>query len=617
MYGRLINVIPAESKTEEDKLKMKLLYDPMPMPDIEHKIHSTQYYTFLEFMVDVKRIVHNVSVLYGSQSLPGKEASEAYKRALTETNFARDCFDCFRIYYEQAVRNRDYFLIPCNPPHQLVYAKLSTYPYWPAKVLRHDNETVAVKFFGVKHETACIAYKDVVPINTQNLPPPRMKNLKDACEELHRHQNVLRTNNVYVPPFIPHPSVANRTFVPLAGSNDYLSDLSDEENLDRKYRPPGKMNFGRGRGRGGRGSRGGRMPPGSSRQQFKKEQHMNGFGDAPPPMRNGPLSNVKPNARPIQPSRTAPVFNGVQPRTSPGQSMPRASLPPKKRLTLDEEMNKGASTSREPEVQNTPPNQGPPKKRMKADAELDGESFVRRSNRVRSKTLRYSEEVTNAKSRIKAERDLEEDEIDEEEPSAPPPEPADAEPFVFEQEFLELPNRARRGPQAHIINNTPIVKKERIPVTNNAPPAQPRFGPPPGARGGPRGRGGMRGRGSRGRGGFAPTTSSYMKREPRADFDDENAHINNFGRPFEDRYSIVSPRDGPSASSSSGVVLKFKRETGPKPSTSNGFIEHSDDEAPPYGLLKKEASSFYGRHEDIPQRSGAADSSRMVSVCCV
>jgi hypothetical protein len=39
-----------------------------------------------------------------------------------------------------------------DPPHELVYAKLKGYSYWPAKVIREMGDKYDVRFFGGFHQ---------------------------------------------------------------------------------------------------------------------------------------------------------------------------------------------------------------------------------------------------------------------------------------------------------------------------------------------------------------------------------------------------------------------------------------------------------------------------------
>lgn len=44
------------------------------------------------------------------------------------------------------------FVYSQNPPHELVYAKVKGFQFWPAKVIRKDDDIYDVRFFGAFHE---------------------------------------------------------------------------------------------------------------------------------------------------------------------------------------------------------------------------------------------------------------------------------------------------------------------------------------------------------------------------------------------------------------------------------------------------------------------------------
>jgi len=44
-----------------------------------------------------------------------------------------------------------YYVVLQRRRHELVYAKLSGYPYWPAKVMEVKSDRYEVRFFGSEH----------------------------------------------------------------------------------------------------------------------------------------------------------------------------------------------------------------------------------------------------------------------------------------------------------------------------------------------------------------------------------------------------------------------------------------------------------------------------------
>lgn len=101
----------------------------------------------------------------------------------------RRCADCFRYSYEQA--SSLWFAMPCIQRHELVYAKHSGFPYWPAKVIRVlPNSRYDVRFFGGNHTRASIEARNIKSIDTdiKLLKMGNSKQLKKAMDELRYHQ---------------------------------------------------------------------------------------------------------------------------------------------------------------------------------------------------------------------------------------------------------------------------------------------------------------------------------------------------------------------------------------------------------------------------------------------
>lgn len=101
----------------------------------------------------------------------------------------RRCPDCFRYSHEK--QSSVWFAKPCVQRHELVYAKHSGFPYWPAKVIRVlPNNKFDVRFFGGNHSRALIDVRFIKPIDadTKSLKLGNSPTLKKAMEELRYHQ---------------------------------------------------------------------------------------------------------------------------------------------------------------------------------------------------------------------------------------------------------------------------------------------------------------------------------------------------------------------------------------------------------------------------------------------
>lgn len=97
-----------------------------------------------------------------------------YKDCLYDLKEIRRCPDCYRISNEKT--EKMWFSIPCNPPHQLVYAKQKGYSYWPAKVMKIEDDVYDVRFFGGHHGRANIEKNFIRPI-TVNLSSLQVKKM--------------------------------------------------------------------------------------------------------------------------------------------------------------------------------------------------------------------------------------------------------------------------------------------------------------------------------------------------------------------------------------------------------------------------------------------------------
>lgn len=78
----------------------------------------------------------------------------------------RLCYEC----YKNANQFKDnWFTMPCENPHLLVWAKYESYPYWPAKLMSmNDNNKVDVRFFGVEHKRTVLPAKDCYMYSLMN-----------------------------------------------------------------------------------------------------------------------------------------------------------------------------------------------------------------------------------------------------------------------------------------------------------------------------------------------------------------------------------------------------------------------------------------------------------------
>uniref|UniRef100_A0A671Z340 Zinc finger, MYND-type containing 11 n=1 Tax=Sparus aurata TaxID=8175 RepID=A0A671Z340_SPAAU len=101
------------------------------------------------------------------------------------------CKNCF---YLSNARPDNWFCYPCSPSHDLVWAKMKGFGYWPAKVLQREDNQVDVRFFGHQHQRAWIPADNIqdIKVSVQQLQVKRSNGWKKACEELEMYQRFLK-----------------------------------------------------------------------------------------------------------------------------------------------------------------------------------------------------------------------------------------------------------------------------------------------------------------------------------------------------------------------------------------------------------------------------------------
>ncbi|GFV33826.1 zinc finger MYND domain-containing protein 11 [Trichonephila clavipes] len=178
--------------SEEEKWRHNfLIYETMDLTIMEDKTQDNVYKKLEEFQADAQTLVHNIVIYYGVHSSAADMARQILRDCCYDLGEIRQCRDCYRMSNEK--RDKFWFCQPCDPPHELVYAKQKGYPFWPAKVIRLHNEVYDVRFFGGLHERAKVEKENIKPITTpiQQLQLKRTATLNKALEELKRHQKLL------------------------------------------------------------------------------------------------------------------------------------------------------------------------------------------------------------------------------------------------------------------------------------------------------------------------------------------------------------------------------------------------------------------------------------------
>ncbi|KAG5308625.1 ZMY11 protein, partial [Pseudoatta argentina] len=164
----------------------------MDLAIMDAKTNNNEYNNLAEFEADAHNILHNIIIYHGVNSVIADMGRTMYQDCCYDLQEIRRCADCYRISNEKS--EKMWFCIPCNPPHQLVYAKQKGYPYWPAKVMQVNGNVYDVRFFGGHHMRANIEKVFIRPISStlQSLQIKKSMAWNRAFEELKHHQNLLQ-----------------------------------------------------------------------------------------------------------------------------------------------------------------------------------------------------------------------------------------------------------------------------------------------------------------------------------------------------------------------------------------------------------------------------------------
>ncbi|KAK3108848.1 hypothetical protein FSP39_017157 [Pinctada imbricata] len=169
------------------------LYSPMDLNKIEQKVENHKYRSLEEFLADTQLIYHNVYLLYGDEIKGGM--TELAKIMARDSKYdVEEIKQCQNCYYMSNAKPKDWFCQPCDPPHQLVYAKVKGFCYWPAKVIRTVADKFDVRFFGSPHQRALLPKESLKPIDTplKSLSVKRTQGFNKSMEELEKHKKLLK-----------------------------------------------------------------------------------------------------------------------------------------------------------------------------------------------------------------------------------------------------------------------------------------------------------------------------------------------------------------------------------------------------------------------------------------
>ncbi|XP_036374588.1 zinc finger MYND domain-containing protein 11-like isoform X1 [Megalops cyprinoides] len=180
-----------KGKDTKHPMYKRLIHTALDVSNIQENLSEGKYKSLDEFKADAQLIVHNTAILFGVHSDQAEIARLLYSDTCHELNELQLCRNCF---YLSNARPDNWFSYPCVPSHEVVWAKMKGFGYWPAKVLQREDNQVDVRFFGHQHQRAWIPADNIqdISVSVQQLQVKRSMGWKKACEELELHQRFLR-----------------------------------------------------------------------------------------------------------------------------------------------------------------------------------------------------------------------------------------------------------------------------------------------------------------------------------------------------------------------------------------------------------------------------------------
>uniref|UniRef100_A0A8C7UA07 Zinc finger MYND-type containing 11 n=1 Tax=Oncorhynchus mykiss TaxID=8022 RepID=A0A8C7UA07_ONCMY len=180
-----------KGKDTRHPMYRRLIHTSLDVTNIQENLTEGKYKSFDEFKADAQLIVHNTAILFGVHSDQAEIARLLYSDTCHELNELMLCKNCF---YLSNARPDNWFCYPCTPNHEVVWAKMKGFGYWPAKILQREDNQVDVRFFGHQHQRAWIPADNIqdIKVSVQQLQVKRSAGWKKACDELELSQRFQR-----------------------------------------------------------------------------------------------------------------------------------------------------------------------------------------------------------------------------------------------------------------------------------------------------------------------------------------------------------------------------------------------------------------------------------------
>uniref|UniRef100_A0A8C6SIG9 Zinc finger, MYND-type containing 11 n=1 Tax=Neogobius melanostomus TaxID=47308 RepID=A0A8C6SIG9_9GOBI len=191
-----------KGKDTKHPMYKRLIHTPLDVANIQENLSEGKYKNFEEFKADAQHIVHNTAILYGVHSDQAEIARLLYSDTCHEVILQQTHRSCVRFsvaYCKPSLLTYFCCISEMIMIHDLVWAKMKGFGYWPAKVLQREENQVDVRFFGHQHQRAWIPADNIqdIKVSVQQLQVKRSNGWKKACEELEMYQRFLREGRLW------------------------------------------------------------------------------------------------------------------------------------------------------------------------------------------------------------------------------------------------------------------------------------------------------------------------------------------------------------------------------------------------------------------------------------
>lgn len=125
-------------------VKNSKLANKIDLAKMKTKAEAGQYKSFGCFRRDITAFINNCRQMYLTEAIVG--ALDKLMEFVNDEIFS--IMTCAQCYNNAFLHPQTSFVIPCDEPHLIIWAKPPGYNYWPAKVMNIDGQMVHVRFFG-------------------------------------------------------------------------------------------------------------------------------------------------------------------------------------------------------------------------------------------------------------------------------------------------------------------------------------------------------------------------------------------------------------------------------------------------------------------------------------